>query len=1315
MKHDVSTAAQQDEIRLLQTDASDVTLRIQQLEDRYTRESAGGKQEHEQAATELEGVFEQQHALLDASYTEKLEASRLAFEEHVDQLNKIRNQTSDEASRRRADEIANTQSDFEATRLQLHDSLQLDTGAANEQQKKSAGQCRRYLAQLEELIEWVQEHLDKRSLALQAVNPTHEKSDDRSSACIKRFKSALTQSSNQLEAMNRWPLSKIIDSIWAIFIPIAIGFLISYPVGLALRFERLTWLTAVLVTTIILTVVFRAVAQRLLVAKTRNAMPSLHGELVKAKTALTQAKSAVRQETESTIAQLNSQYQQHLEANDNELNQRSARAESDYANTRKQLETDYQHRYQELQVAWNQDTETIRSHFLPQLETCKANYQQQSNSLKQQFADQQKRCDEERLQGISEMQSKWQHRLQHFSAFEQAAQAASQQQRQAWPDGKIENWDPPATVPAVIPLGTSELVLEEGLRSEDKKATTIWQLPALLAFPNNASLLFKAHDDGRKAAIRVLQNVMLRYLVSIPAGKLRFTIFDPTGLGQNFSAFMHLADHDERLVNNRIWTEANQIQQRLTDLTEHMENVIQKYLRNEFQSIQEYNEHAGEVAEPFRVLVIANFPTHFTEESARRLISIVNSGARCGVYTLISVDTSLPLPRHIRLEDLQTHHNCLVWDRDRFHWEDETLVDLPLELDSPPDDETMTSMIKVVGRHAEDSNRVEVPFSAVTPARSDWWKGDCAREFDVPLGRVGATQQLSMKLGRGTSQHVLISGKTGSGKSTLLHALITNASLRYSPEQLQFYLIDFKKGVEFKPYADLRLPHARVVAIESEREFGLSVLQNLDEELQKRGELFRTAGVQSLSAYRETNPAQPMPRILLVVDEFQEFFVADDKVAHEASLLLDRLVRQGRAFGMHLILGSQTLAGAYSLARSTIGQMAVRIALQCSVADAHLILSEDNTAARLLGRPGEAIYNDANGLFEGNHPFQVVWLPDAERSEYLQKIENLAITSRHDYGPAIVFEGHAAADPSENQTLNQCLSLGDSNETTPTECAWLGAAVAIKDPTSVVMRPQSGSNLLIVGQDQDLALGMFISSLLSLSATRPLRQDGTKLRSVRFHVLDGEHDNPTTLRFQDRLPADMPLDINFHGPREAKEIITNLAEQIRNRGDQPDQKFEPQYVLIYDLARFRELKPAADDFGFSSFGEDEPKNPAGQLAEILRDGPALGVHVLIWADSYNNVTRWFERALLRDFAYRVLFQMSAVDSSNLMDSAAASHLGPFRALLYDDDRGQSEKFRPYGPPSEDYLRRITKQLVTPPPPPSDDDPGPTTSEANSFA
>src|SRR5437879_12438979 len=133
-----------------------------------------------------------------------------------------------------------------------------------------------------------------------------------------------------------------------------------------------------------------------------------------------------------------------------------------------------------------------------------------------------------------------------------------------------------------------------------------------------------------------------------------------------------------------------------------------------------------------------------------------------------------------------------------------------------------------------------------------------------------------------------------------------------------------------------------------------------------------------------------MPLILLIIDEFQLFFVEDDRIAQEAALLLDRLVRQGRAFGIHVHLGSQTLSGAYSLARSTIGQMAVRIALQCSEADAHLILSEDNAAARLLSRPGEAIYNDANGMIEGNHPFQVAWLGDEQRDAFPVRIADRA-------------------------------------------------------------------------------------------------------------------------------------------------------------------------------------------------------------------------------------------------------------------------------------------------------------------------------------
>ena len=149
-----------------------------------------------------------------------------------------------------------------------------------------------------------------------------------------------------------------------------------------------------------------------------------------------------------------------------------------------------------------------------------------------------------------------------------------------------------------------------------------------------------------------------------------------------------------------------------------------------------------------------------------------------------------------------------------------------------------------------------------------------------------------------------------------------------------------------------------------------------------------------------------MPRIMLVVDEFQELFVRDDRLAGDCAMLLDRLVRQGRSFGMHVVLSSQSLAGAYSLPRATLGQMAVRIAMQCSESDAALILSDDNTAARLISRPGEAIYNDAGGLLEGNQPFQVAWLSSTRHREMLATIATRDQAFGKQLGPPVIFEGN---------------------------------------------------------------------------------------------------------------------------------------------------------------------------------------------------------------------------------------------------------------------------------------------------------------------
>ena len=587
---------------------------------------------------------------------------------------------------------------------------------------------------------------------------------------------------------------------------------------------------------------------------------------------------------------------------------------------------------------------------------------------------------------------------------------------------------------------------------------------------------------------------------------------------------------------------------------------------------------------------------------------------------------------------------------------------------------------------------MEVPFEFIAPAPEQWWTSDSRSGINVPLGRAGATKRQHLQLGRGTAQHVLIAGKTGSGKSTLLHALIANLSLLYSPEEVELYLVDFKKGVEFKTYATHELPHARVVAIESEREFGLSVLQRLDAELKQRGDRFRDLGTQDLAAYRAATNNASLPRILLIVDEFQEFFVEDDKIAQESAQLLDRLVRQGRAFGLHVLLGSQTLGGAYTLARSTIDQMAVRIALQCSEADGHLILSDDNSAARLLSRPGEAIYNDANGLVEGNNPFQVVWLPDDRREDYLLRIQDLdrkrnqALTR-----PQIVFEGNAPADVSKNHLLNRLLLSPNWPVAPRAFHAWFGEAMAIKDPTAATFRRQSGNNLLMVGQYDDMALGILATSLLALAAQHAPAESCHSAAGARFYLLDGSPADAPHAGYFKRLAEALPHTARVGGWRDLGDVVNDIAEEVERRQKAAETDAPTIYFFLFGLQRFRDLRKSEDDFGFTRQPDQRP-SPAQQFATVLREGSGFGVHTLVWCDTLNNVTRALDRQALREFEMRVLFQMSASDSSNLIDSPLAGKLGIHRALYSNEEQGRLEKFRPYGLPPEEWLAWGKNQL-----------------------
>jgi hypothetical protein len=258
--------------------------------------------------------------------------------------------------------------------------------------------------------------------------------------------------------------------------------------------------------------------------------------------------------------------------------------------------------------------------------------------------------------------------------------------------------------------------------------------------------------------------------------------------------------------------------------------------------------------------------------------------------------------------------------------------------------------------------------------------------------------------------------------------------------------------------------------------------------------------------------------------------------------------------------------------------------------------------------------------------------------------------------------------------------------------AWLGDALAIKDPTAAVFRPQSGSNLLVIGQQAEAARAILTAAAVALAAQ--FSAEELQSAGVPITILDGSPaDDPHAGAFG-RLAELLPDTVRLGNLRERPNVLDGLAEELQRRQGDPGRPAVPLFLIVYGLHRFRDLRKPEDDFGFGR-KEDKAASPAQQFSELVREGPALGIHVLAWCDSLANALRALDRAGLREFEKRVLFQMGVADSSTLIDTPQASRLGLNRALLASEEMGAPEKFRPYRLPPEAWLAGVAGRLARP--------------------
>lgn len=256
-----------------------------------------------------------------------------------------------------------------------------------------------------------------------------------------------------------------------------------------------------------------------------------------------------------------------------------------------------------------------------------------------------------------------------------------------------------------------------------------------------------------------------------------------------------------------------------------------------------------------------------------------------------------------------------------------------------------------------------------------FWTESSQFKVSVPVGWDINHKEVCFEIGE-AQNHTLICDHSGSGKSNFLHVLIQNLAFYYAPDEVQLFLLDYKEGVEFNAYTDPILEHARLVSVASSVPYGITFLKWLCDEMEKRSELFKQFKVKDLSDYRKH---EKMPRLIVVIDEFQVLFSDKSKGSVERSL--NTLLKKGRSYGVYLVLATQTMRGG-EIDSSFKAQIANRIALPMDAEDSAKILDDD--AACELVRP-EGIFNNNGGHQKYHTKMSIPKAPD-DFTAFIKKI-----------------------------------------------------------------------------------------------------------------------------------------------------------------------------------------------------------------------------------------------------------------------------------------------------------------------------------------
>ncbi|OFR48150.1 cell division protein FtsK [Actinomyces sp. HMSC075C01] len=731
-------------------------------------------------------------------------------------------------------------------------------------------------------------------------------------------------------------------------------------------------------------------------------------------------------------------------------------------------------------------------------------------------------------------------------------------------------------------------------------------------------------------SVRFTQFLMAKALEETAPGQLEVLVFDDALKGMA-APFQEVNSGGERILHHI--NDTQELTETIHHLHEHIQAVL-NVIQGRTESLLDFRRQLSPKVEGFKLVVLSTDYELLSDEIKDKLTVLLKAGPAAGVTFLIH---SMTLGVNELVLGLS--QQCQV--------DGSTVLDERSGVRGRFDPLSADELIAVSRRVASAvaSAQVEpVAFSEVQPLDAPW--SQSSRDgISFAVGTYGMST-IEVTLGDELNQrhNALITGAVGQGKSNLISVVVHSLCQRYSPSEIEFYMLDFKEGVTLQafapdPHTGSFLPHARVLGLDADREYGVNVLRHLFAIYRQRMATFKAAGVQNIRQYRLANPEAVMPRIVVVIDEFQMLFGEDDDTAESAVDLLVKGARLFRACGIHFILASQTISSGYLLGGTAgeglFGQVPVRIALKNSLAESHATLGFKNDAASHL-RSREAIVNLDYGELSSNRKTTIAYADDA----ILAKLRTAWWQQARDtVAPPEVFEGERRLSLHDDARVLPSLHAGQ---------AMLGRRISVGTaPLTVDFTTDVGRNLALLGTGPGHAI--LLNAALSLLHSTPAAE------LILLDLIGDWHSparNAVRATFEQQLTK-IGSTYRIVDKHQADALVDELAEQVADRAD--NASAPPVYVIGFGLERWR-----------ASSDEREEA-----VQELFKAAPVSHIHFLLWwkkQTSFENCVGYNGSTY---FDIKAAMQLDASSAVDFFDDALLRWRGADNRMLVWDSAEMS--------------------------------------------